>query len=560
MPLDNRQIQLDSEALQRLMLAQPNVTQVQSPVITGQDQPTSASPGAKSPLAQAMLQIHSPDSSPELGMGETVVLQMEEGRATLVAQPSSIVKTAISTNGDSDDVFEKREDNQKTEAAKTTLHSVISNLITAHTLREEAERIRIIEKAKNEVTKPSVELNNTPSILSTSQSNVSPGSKGGNSPSNQKSGEIVVPRPGSAHSNGSVSSGSSPGPALPVERKKSTSRTYKAPHPAFPIPSPTFDQFGKSMYNYNLPDRGLGTLMSASKSSVPHSTSPPTVSLPRFQSPAQTAVTGQSGQILGFIAQPWSGTRPLSQSSASSDSRSTGSPLDLSSVKDISNNINKVRQDLQKEVSFKPKLLGAGKSIVSQQVHQPPFKTNLIVPTLPSAAGSVSEKELESTQLNGQDQDSKQSVTKPPYVREMLYLFDKELEIISVAKNKWIVRNENELTDLVKEKLGEGHRQSEVKSNAACEKCQNCAKTDHISQTENGIDKADTPKRQYEMENSDQRSKVTKLTNGDVHESPGGKDLSEAKRGEWEEKLKASVIEENMKIEEDSSIAPEAVN
>lgn len=538
-PLDHRQIQLDSEAIQRLMLAQSAETSAPTSVATsqGDGNPTRA----KSPLSQAMLQIHSPNSMADLNMGDTVVLQMEEGKATLTAHPNgSVVKSerdsavAVSaskavTGAEVDEVFEKGKDKSKADTpAKQTLQAVLSSLITTHSHpnkeQEVTAKVKMEPIMSTSASKPGNHGKKGSPKSSASESSstilVSPNVglnipvMGMNSANGRKCslGDITVPRP----SNGSSPSLASPGAVVVQpqvsERKRSK---VKAPHPAFNIQAGTVDKLG-GVYNYNLPDRGLGSLIN-SPPVAPVSLSPPSVSVPRFPVSVPAVV---SPQVLNFVTPVWPMTRPLNQSPASSDSRNSGSPLDLSNVREPSPNLAKVQSE--HKTALMVEKLASVSNLPKQQVVAENGANKVSVHSTKGANDDSSKKQGSGKQSASQS-PSLPASSKPPYVQEMLYLFDREFEIVSVGKNKWIVRNESDLINTIK-------RNGSLKENQSGS-CHKCA----TGQVLNGADSmmhgdssgnGDMNKRPNGSENEGQRAKVMKLTNGDVHAEVNGQSAS----------------------------------
>ena len=560
---------LDSEGVQKLITGPSSVATSMSSAVSRDIQSEANIQRAKSPLSQAMLQIHSPDSVPDINIGETVVLQMEEGRATLIAHPENgllLDKQTDAggsgqkslTNSDSDEVFDRDKEEMKGEVkVQPSLHSVISNLISAQVVNFNREENKIVSQEsgsniENEAKKMAdiVAVKQTPEILMKSDTVVeSKGSnsgignavsKGSNSPTlsvgkgngeaivtgkaansqkqrKSQSGELVVPQPNVSHILGGQTSVGSPvtavtPPAVVHERKKSHRGASKVPHPAFNIPVTTLDKRSGGIYNYNLPDRGLGAMNS---SPGPLSASPPTVSVPRFPATASTVIPGT---VLGFMSPSWPLQRPVEHSPASNDSHSSGSPLDLSNVREASPNLtNKILNDAA--------LLAAGKPVATQQLSP---KDSVVSETVQASAQNLkvvtvqeaSAADEHSVMLNGENEkQTTQSVnmSKVPYTQEMLYLFDKELEIVAVGKNKWIIRNENELVNVVKKK-------SDVEQNNVPSMCTNCSDDSDSAKKvlgQNGSSPNGTEfnKRQIDLETDPQRSKVTKLVNGDVHSS-----------------------------------------
>ncbi|XP_045163092.2 uncharacterized protein LOC123527588 [Mercenaria mercenaria] len=561
---------LDSEGVQKLVSVQSSVSTSLPTAVSRDSQSDENTLRAKSPLSQAMLQIHSPDSVPDINIGETVVLQMEEGRATLIAHPDNgllLEKKAeavpvqkSSSNSDSDEVFDRDKEELKGDGkVPPTLQSVISNLISSQVINLNREENKISDtvsttKMENEVKKAPeftamkqnselltksgivIDKGSNPAgtgIMSTKES-ISPtiptgrgngagiaAGKGANSPKQRKSqsGELIVPQPNVSHIIGNPVSVGSPltavaQPTAGHERKRSHRGTSKIPHPAFNIPVTTLDKRNAGLYNYNLPDRGLGTMNS---SSGPLSASPPTVAVPRFPTTVQSAIPGT---VLGFMSPSWQMQRPLGHSPASNDSRSSGSPLDLSNVREASPN-------LTNKVITEAALVASEKPVVKKQLEEKIPSANKLVPevtahnvkivTVAEPAISVSQSPTNKEPVKQTSQSA--STSKAPYTQEMLYLFDKELEIVAVGKNKWIIRNENELVNVVKKSTDT--EQTIVKG--GCANCSDDSDSSKSVHSQNGSSPNGTEinKRPFDLESDPQRSKVTKLVNGDIHSSTG---------------------------------------
>lgn len=514
------------------MLAQSVETSAASSTSTVQGQGDATVARAKSPLSQAMLQIHSPDSVPDLSVGDSVVLQMEEGKATLQMEEGKATFIANSngmavksekhsddsmgggksaSGSETDEVFDKKQDKMRAETnSKQSLQAVLSNLISTHAgnMNREYDLAKLksepfvpiaVSKAASTTRRSSSETSSpktSPTILVSPT--VSLGSnKGSHSPGSRKGSlsDITVPRP----SNGSSPALSSPGLPQPqgTERKKAKSKT---PHPAFNIQPAAVEKMGGVLYNYNLPDRGLGSMMS--QSPIPAVTmSPPTVSVPRFP---VTVPPSAASQILSYVAPAWQVTRPLSHSPLSNDSRNSGSPLDLSSVRDTSPTLTKVKPE--------GKISGQVEKPVPVNIlpKQAILENGQIMAAMsPKQTTDTSGKKKQGTKSKNAA-NSPPGSAKPPYVQEMLYVCNKELEIVSVGKNKWIVRNENDLIDLI--------RSNAASSEGQLDSCKSSVTVSNGTENGNSLNGADVSKRpNSQSENGEHKPKVVKLTNGDVH-------------------------------------------
>lgn len=550
---------LDNEACAKIMPSPPSVTATSmsaSPTsVSSESHSAITSSRAKSPLSQAMLQIHSPSSVPDISAGETVVLQMEEGRATLIAHPDGrfnaekAASTAVNKstcNSDSDDVFDHEKVANKADAkGSASLQNVLSNLISSQVVslsqeeaaRKDASPLGSMENRKNcsengeskQLVLPVAYKSGSPSpnkggnthvadVLAgrASVSPVAVGNKSAISGSRKsQTVEISVPSVGSPVT--SSSPGTTVSPGATHERKKTNRSTSKVPHPAFNIPINSVEKMNSSLYNYNLPDRGLGSMMTSSP--IPVTVSPPAVTVPRF--PAN--VTAQlPGQVLNFVSPQWPIT--VGHSPASNESRSSGSPLDLSAVREPSPKL--VKSKNVKEVQIKPHWVSEKPISVQKQP-----VVNQVLPQVLAEKVSTAEKPPVKSDATRESPPTT-SASKVPYTKEMLYLFDKELEIISVGKNKWIIRNENELVNVVKrnsesDPVTSGHNGC---NNCADQTtCANSVKCSSAVLTQNGDSPNGTEinKRPFELEENSPRSKITKLVNGDIH----SKDESVSTRG-----------------------------
>ena len=518
-PLDHRQIQLDSEEIQKLMLSQLVQTSAASSAATSQEETNIAR--SKSPLSQAMLQIHSPSSVPELNVGETVVLQMEDGKATLQMEEGKATLITHHSNGisiksekkdnnngeskssnESDEVFEKRREKAKSEIhTKQTLQAVLSNLITAHAgnmnKEQEIQANMKGEDVNKNAKKGPQDVNSPKSTFPTILVSPTMGSssiltRGTNSPGSRKGSVSDGSMSGS--SNGSPTSLTSPG-AIQVSAERKRSKV-KAPHPAFNIQGTPAEKRGL-LYNYNLPDRGLGTMPSPTVS-----VSPPAVNVPRFPVSVPTAM---ASQVLSFVTAggAWPMQRPLNHSPNSNDSRNSGSPLDLSSVRDSSPSLAKSKAELKVPTAAPVSILPKQQAVKENGQSSPLTSPKLVN----DVAANGKKQQMAKKQ---QPEATSPSAAKPPYTQEMLYLFNKELEIVSVGNNKWIVRNENDLVNLIK------------KNNEEANYTNGDAKSPTGKRNSPNGDLNKRSSSVSECNEDEQRSKVMKLTNGDVHVADKG--------------------------------------
>ncbi|KAL3862344.1 hypothetical protein ACJMK2_008319 [Sinanodonta woodiana] len=369
----------------------------------------------------------------------------------------------------------------KTEVSRPTLQTVISQLISAQTNalnQNETDKNgtkEIVDKDKsNYLEIPSV----SPSISEAQQN--SPSFLGSQAGIDRK-GTTLSPeashtssRSSSAHSDtGSLTpTGSSPnvGKALSIPKAgRSNSggksrKEHRGDHhnmsPKYasynsttvsPVPS-SFDKYGSILYDYSLPDRGLGTGVTAQASVT-------MAAVPRFP-----VSTSPSTPAISVIGSSWHmpQSSPIKGNPALSQSPVTSTPLDLSSQKEV---------QLGKNLKVKDKeLMQQNGQVTSSppQANKSPQKLKMEK----EAAAVVQNKEKK--------EEAKQS--KIPYEKHVLYVFDgKELEIISVGPNKWVVRNENELCQVVEETItGKKSTQYPLKCGCSGNHLQSSAGKRHI--------------------------------------------------------------------------------
>ncbi|CAI9728489.1 probable serine serine/threonine-protein kinase nek3 isoform X1 [Octopus vulgaris] len=227
------------------------------------------------------------------------------------------------------------------------------------------------------------------------------------------------------HSRLSSNKGATPAPTKSSQDLLTASRSSSAgsSKSSFPL---GYDKFGAVYYDYSLPDRGLSQARQSRG-----------VVLSPCVSPAAVCYYPNGLHPL---------KPPVDLSNSSLDVSNPSTPLDLSA------SAYKEQEPVQSRKPGK----GAEKSLdicsplavdeSLEEVKTPLTRSSTVaVPTPP--ASSLSEK-----------QDSKQSKAvipslKSSYERNYLIFGDSELEIISVGKNKWIVRNELELCRIAKEEV-----------------------------------------------------------------------------------------------------------
>ena len=567
-----RQIQLDNEAFQRLILSQmAQQVAAPTPANQNQDRAVNISSGAMSPLGQAMLQLHSPTTS--ASGNEAGEADVEDNGANVHSDENRVDHVAeVSANKDSDEVFVEKESNsQKSDLQRSSLQNVISHLMTSQTvINNREENAKNVGEAVNihAVNAKMTSSENATSALDIGKlkdSIISGGQKVGkaNSPMGVKTpavvpSEIIIPRPPSIQSHSGVSAGSPRSGGTQERRriKKEPRDPPKPPHPAFNVPPSSFDKLNGFYYNYSLPDRGLGTSMSPI--TVPVSVSPPAVRHQRsppvtHRSPPVThqrllttspVIPSQVGSVVGLMTPGW----PMRGHSPSGDSHSSGSPLDLSGAKETMAKV--IPEVVPHEVPIKPKPASApvrpvrmpahpvhspiqvprmAVPVPSTQLQMPKTQASLVTTPMQVPSFRPSENIAQFSSSTPKEPVQKKEVSPPPqskvpYIRETLYLFgDKELEIISVGKNKWIVRNETELCNIVSKNVGcdiVNGTAEDLDNVQKKENCSNCQQ--HVDDRKTSSDKdnltPDAGKRQTDTQDSSpQKAKVTKHMNGDIH-------------------------------------------
>lgn len=189
----------------------------------------------------------------------------------------------------------------------------------------------------------------------------------------------------------------------------------------FPGMSMGYDKFGGFVYDYNLPDRGLG--------------SGPIPGLPpRFP--------GVAPNMVGYFPLPvtaWNlasaGTIQGVSPGISADPPGVAVPLDLSATHKESS------EKFKEKTSLAAATVNSSKNFAASSVKLQP----------------VEEKEKGKAILKANSEPlpevkpaSEPTSRKPKYEKHMLIFADKEVEIICVEKNRWIVRNEQELYDILR--------------------------------------------------------------------------------------------------------------
>ena len=179
---------------------------------------------------------------------------------------------------------------------------------------------------------------------------------------------------------------------------------------------------GSFAYDYNLPDRGLG---SAAFAGIP----------PRFPAMTPNMVGYFAG--LGVPVAPWNLSSPTAISAVAIDTASTGKPLDLSASH---------RDAGDKSTPEK----STGKPC-------PPAATATSVKSASAVKAKPAKEDKEKAKEKAAEPAAEAPETKaeppakkPKYEKHMLIFGEKEVEIICVEKNCWIVRNEQELFDIIR--------------------------------------------------------------------------------------------------------------
>lgn len=276
-----------------------------------------------------------------------------------------------------------------------------------------------------------------------------------------KAGATVAPK-SKKSGRGQTKGGDWPaaGPRMPVSP---TIPATMATAPGFNngTPKVSYDKFGAIYYDYTLPDRGLSVKPAVVTGAFP--------SIP--------------GAVpVGFLSPNWpisqTPTQPAVPSPATSDSGSGSLPLDLSAT---------------------------------QKEQAPVVK--------------MSPKELEKTVIVKEPMDvqsEEQTTQAQLYKKNMLIFSDKEVEIISVGQNTWVVRNETELCT-----LAAGGVDKKEDKNCCCQKCvdnkpqsgENApSKNNMKTEAESVLSKSPKmPPNKRPAENSSgfETNKLSRLVNGD---------------------------------------------
>lgn len=309
------------------------------------------------------------------------------------------------------------------------------SVLISHSLTHKAVSI-----ANSEINLPNSSFSSAENILGTRSNTNSPHLRGAVS---SKSVSNSADHGRSSSSKGSASSSiKSPEPLSGTNRSSNVAGSSKMSS-AMPI---GFDKFGAVYYDYGLPDRGLGQTRPNRNMNIS----------PSCLSPAAAAVCFYPNGLHSLKS-------PVDFSACSPglDTSGTATPLDLSAS---ASKESIVPSPLRKSVKTSEKLSEARRNTPVLDESHDDVKTPLSLrsvnivpstPTPPPIVASVASPPEEKQDIN----QAKATVptVKTPYERHFLIFGENELEIISVGKNKWIVRNELELCRMAKaevKKLG----------------------------------------------------------------------------------------------------------
>ena len=175
-------------------------------------------------------------------------------------------------------------------------------------------------------------------------------------------------------------------------------------------------------YDYSLPDRGLGTAAF------------PTMS-PGFPAVSPNLMGYYQG--MGVPLTPWKLGNQPSVPSVAMDASSGAIPLDLSASHKASSRSHGMAGDTHMSSSAPPSRNTAAPKARSESDRKRKLMEKLLEKS-ENESPVASEPTLEPPE------------SKPRYTKNMLIFGEKEVEIISVERNRWIVRNEQELKDSVR--------------------------------------------------------------------------------------------------------------
>ncbi|XP_071110248.1 uncharacterized protein [Haliotis cracherodii] len=485
-------ISVDTETMQRLMVQMPGIASTSSfppSAITSKDVKS------ESPGRQSVSTFLSPEKTCSPTTSLTATDDSHQGETTPRSQVSPTVASVASSNGPSASNMSqkvKEVSPEKNKACSETppsaveevseapdtavkpadasrsgkgklesqpsLQAIISKLaqvqagLVSNNKEEVKDEETSVEKIKEEITSGSA----TPNSSSLSPANIAETLM-----SLSRTSDLAAVSPGSDMSPlaAAVSSAGIVPPASKLSPKTSPRKTSASPngrpkshekksdpsHPSRPNTTRTptlprvpsngtmvsaysavqYDKFGSVLYDYNLPDRGLGTgAMAAPVTRFP-TVSPPNVMMGYFPFPAAAAAAAAGWRM------PGTPTAVATSIESIPGDGSAGAPLDLSAAhKDL--RCPEVLKTKEKKVEKIMKEKVADK-VIEKVVENLPEK----VVDKPKSSEKVKTFEKVPEEAS--------QTSKPKYEKNFLLFGDQEVEIISVAKNQWIVRNEAEL-------------------------------------------------------------------------------------------------------------------
>ncbi|XP_060080511.1 uncharacterized protein LOC132559898 [Ylistrum balloti] len=530
---------------QQMMLTQTPLSLSQSPPQVLTQSPTSQNDKA-SPKEKL-----SPKSKDAQAKGQGQTVGVTEGDAQIISvedgNSDELNKSGGSTGS-----------NGRSDVSKhNSLQAVISHLISTQTaaMMKEGESLDETDAATKSIQMASgvIGAQSPDHLRSSVPSSVSP-----TMPS-QRSPQTKVSRGRSRISSRSEANSSNSSSPTGVTRGNpgQKSRTNREAASRIPVngnvvfnsnPSPVgFDKFGAIYYDYNLPDRGLGG----------GTTVPPRPAAPQ----AAAAGPSTTPNVVNLVPAMWHYPQSPAQlpvTSPNTSERSGPSPLDLSAAhpRDMPK-LKEEPKDMEKDdtashsdvITPKPPQLEKEQCLSADNIspttsQNTSVKTSLelqqVLPGKQTASGSpqsLSDK---------QQLSNKQRLL---YEQNMLIFGEKEVEIISVGNNKWIVRNEKELYTVVNKGGEEAARETNTTElstgqnltnytyvtsvsspNKTLANCQDVVMvTENMgtsSQTSVSGQQSSSPNKRQQEGNSgnhgNDTNKIPKLSNGDVHRQVAG--------------------------------------
>ncbi|XP_021360952.1 uncharacterized protein LOC110455265 isoform X2 [Mizuhopecten yessoensis] len=534
---------------QQMMLAQTPLSLPQSPPQVLTQSPTTSQTDKFSPKDKLSPKSKEPQAK---GQGQSGVLEGETQIMSVEERNTDELNKSGGSTGS----------NGKSDVSRhNSLQAVISHLISTQTaaMMKEGESLDETDAATKSIQMGSggvvINAQSPEQPRTSAPSSVSP------TMSSQRSPQTKISRGRSrvsSRSEASSSNSSSPtGVARSTPGQKSRSNREVASR--IPVngnvvfnsnPNPVgFDKFGAIYYDYNLPDRGLGGgAQVPTRSPVPQAA----VAGP------QTAGPQTASNVVNLVPTMWHYPQSpvqLPVTSPNPSERSGPSPLDLSAahprdmpkLKEEPKDVEKVDTLPCSEVITprppqleKEQCLPADSTspFMSQNTGtKMPAETQQVLPGQQTPSGSP------------QSVGDKQQISNKQrllYEQNMLIFGEKEVEIISVGNNKWIVRNEKELYTVVNKTGEEVLRETNPTELSSGQKLTNyvtsVSNTDKtpaysqdivmvasnmatLSQTAVGSQSSPPNKRQQESNSSNQGNdshKILKLSNGDVHRQVAG--------------------------------------